>query len=113
MPHLPRALRAAQCYLALYDKPRRKPTFCMLLEDMMPAESFTRVGSCDEVEKLHAAAATLAKLHARWWNHPKAPPLDWVLHPTQDFAGLLLNGFHQVTTRSGLAALTLSPSLSP
>ena len=32
-----------QCYLALYDKPRRKPTFCMLLEDMMPAVSYTRV----------------------------------------------------------------------
>ena len=90
----------------LYDKPRRKPTFCMLIEDMMPASAYTRVGSCNEVERLHAAVATLAKLHARWWNHPKQPPLDWLLHPTQDFGGLLLNGFLRVTK-------VARPSLSP
>ena len=93
-----------QCYVCLYDKPRRKPTFCMLLEDMMPAVSYTRVGSCSEVEKLHSAVATLAKLHARWWDHPKAPPLDWLLHPTQDYGGLLLNGFMHAT-KVGLAAM--------
>ena len=94
-----------ECYFAMYDKPRRKPTFCMLLEDMMPATAYTRVGSCDEVEKLHAAIATLAKLHARWWNHPKSPPLNWLVHPTQDFGGLLINGFKMVTVK-GLAALS-------
>ena len=49
-------------------------------------------------------------LHARWWKAPKAPPLDWLLHPTQDFAGLLLNGFVRVT-KVGLAAMGLPPHL--
>ena len=60
--------------------------------------------SCTEVEKLHAAMETLAKLHARWWNHPKAPPLDWLTHPTGDYHGLLLNGFVRVT-KLGLASM--------
>ena len=30
------------CYLAAYDSSRRKPTFCMLIEDCMPAASISR-----------------------------------------------------------------------
>jgi hypothetical protein len=28
-----------------------------------------------------------ARMHARWWAHPKAPPLDWPLEPLTDFGG--------------------------
>ena len=100
-------LSRPQCYLALYDQKRRNPTFCMLLEDMMPAVAFTRIAPplADDVEKLTMAAATLAKMHARWWGHPKKAPLDWVLHPSQDFGGLMLNGFLR-TTKVGISCLS-------
>ena len=115
----------AECYLALYDRARRRPTFCMLLEDMMPATSFTRISGCDDLEKVRgpcspawhsapnashtrpspaepvaphgscraalrlvisqllAAVSAMARLHARWWEHGKAAPLDWCLHPVK------------------------------
>ena len=94
----------AECYLALWDRRRSKPTFCMLIENMMPAVCFTRVSACDDVEKLMAAVSGMARLHARWWQAPKAPPLEWCLHPVTDFGGLVLNGFVR-TTKLGLAAL--------
>lgn len=92
------------CYLCLYDKARRKPTFCLLLEDCMPAEGFTRELGCSVLETHLAAAAGMARLHARWWGHAKAPPLEWVLHPSKDFGGLVLNGFVR-TTKLGMQAL--------
>ena len=36
-------------------------------------------GRCDEVDRIKKAVAGLAGMHAKWWNKPKAPPLDWVL----------------------------------
>jgi len=98
-------LTRPECYLALYDAKKSKPTFCMLLEDMMPAVSFTRVSSCDDADHLNSAVAALARMHAKWWQHPKTKPLDWLLHPSKDFGGILLNGFVRVT-KVGLAALS-------
>jgi len=93
-----------ECYIALYDKARRIPTFCMLLENMMPAVSYDRVKSCTEMDKFRMAASAMARLHARWWNHKKEPPLEWALHPAKDFGGLVLNAFVR-TTKVGMAAL--------
>ena len=99
-----------ECYLALYDKARSRPSFCLLLEDLRPARLFSRVGppgtvaSLDDHASLHAFVAGLARLHARWWEHPKARPLDWVLHPSKDFGGLVLRGFMR-TAKLGLPAL--------
>jgi hypothetical protein len=93
-----------ECYLAMHDVQRRKPTFCMLLEDMMPAIGHDRIRSTSDLSKLQKAVACLARLHARWWGHAKAPPLEWALHPSQDFGGLVLNGFVH-TVKTGFNAL--------
>ena len=41
-----------ECYFALADPRRRTLTFCLLIEDMMPATSFTRTLGCSELERL-------------------------------------------------------------
>ncbi|KAL1522344.1 hypothetical protein AB1Y20_017336 [Prymnesium parvum] len=93
------------CYLALYNPRRWKPTFCILLEDLQPKASFTRIGGDNpQVGILLSYMRGIARLHARWWAHPKAPPLDWVLHPAKDFGGLALRVFMR-TAKLGLPAL--------
>jgi hypothetical protein len=95
------------CYLALYDPTRLwRASFCMLLEDLMPATTYSRVvgNVCTERGPLLAFAAGIARLHARWWEHPKARPLGWALHPSRDLGGLVLRGFMQMA-KTGLPAL--------
>ena len=66
-----------ECYLALYDRRRRTPSFCLLLQDMRPATMYVRVVPkervCGLADKpaLMAFMSALAKLHATWWEHPK------------------------------------------
>ena len=66
-----------ECYLALYDKRRRTPSFCLLLQDMQPATMYVRVvpkeRACGLADKpaLMAFMGAIAKLHASWWEHPK------------------------------------------
>ena len=98
-------LSRPECYFALYDARRAKPTFCMLVEDMMPAVGFTRIKSTDELERCQQAVCALARLHARWWEHPKKAPLDWLVHPTQDLGGLLLRAMLRAT-HTGMASLS-------
>ncbi|KAL1518991.1 hypothetical protein AB1Y20_003260 [Prymnesium parvum] len=100
-----------ECYLAVADPSKRQLTFCLLIEDMLPAVSYTRLQArprpCTfaRVAEAHSspsaprtlpppsAAPTggqvlgaLAGLHARWWDNQKTKPLDWVPHP-KDYGG--------------------------
>jgi hypothetical protein len=99
-----------ECYLALYDKTRSQPSFCLLLQDLRPARLFLRVGvpgkvaSLDDRASLMGFMAGIAKLHASWWGHPKQPPVAWALHPSKDFGGVVLRGFMR-TAKLGLPAL--------
>jgi len=112
-----------QCYLALQDAKRSNlltlllggsPAFVMLLQDLRPATLMSRVPlpnrPDDKVATLADKAALLgfvegiAGLHARWWEHPKAAPLQWVTHPAKDLGGLVLRGFMRMA-KLGLPAL--------
>lgn len=92
---------------------RRYPVFCMLLEQL-PPPPYSRVSGCASLPALQIVMESLASLHSRWWGHEKAPPLEWVTHPTKDFFGLLYNGF-VLTTKIGLKALqrTYSDAYAP
>ena len=92
-----------ECYLALYHPYRWRASFCMLLEDLMPASMFSRVvgTTCTDKAALLSFAGGIARLHARWWEHPKATPLDWALHPSADLGGLVLRGF-MMSAKNGL-----------
>jgi hypothetical protein len=101
-----------ECYIALYNPkvgwPLSLPSFCMLLEDMRPARIFSRCGpkgaGVGDKEALMGFMAGIAKLHARWWDHPKKAPLKWATHPRDDLFGLVLRGFMH-TAKSGLPLL--------
>jgi len=82
---------------------RRYPVFCMLLEQL-PPPPYSRVSGCDSLPELSLVMQSLAGLHARWWGHQKAPPLEWVTHPGKDIGGLLYNGF-VLATKVGFGAL--------
>ena len=92
-----------ECYFALADLSRRKLTFVLLIEDMVPAHCFSRTAGCRDVEPLMSVMASLARLHARWWGHPRGDPLEWAPHPN-DYAGA---GGHvwRYLERAGLKAL--------
>jgi aminoglycoside phosphotransferase family enzyme len=47
----------------------------------------------------------MARLHARFWGHKKSPPVEWLLHPSHDYGGLMLNGF-LLTIKLGMASLS-------
>uniref|UniRef100_A0A7S4HEQ4 CHK kinase-like domain-containing protein n=1 Tax=Prymnesium polylepis TaxID=72548 RepID=A0A7S4HEQ4_9EUKA len=92
-----------ECYFALADASRRKLTFCLLIEDMAPARCVSRTAGCDDMDSLTSVMASLARLHARWWGHPKSAPLEWAPHPS-DFAGAVGHVWRYLE-RAGLKAL--------
>ena len=66
-----------ECYVALEGRTLiGRPIFCMLLEYVAKATMCTRVRSCSDLERLHRVMAALATLHARWWEHPRAAPIE-------------------------------------
>ena len=67
-----------------------KPVVCMLVEEM-PPPLYSVAGGCEHLPHLEAVVDMLAKLHAKWWNAPKRPPVEWVASPAQDNLGIQLN----------------------
>ena len=92
-----------ECYLVACEPRRKAPTFCFLIENMMPATTWSRTQGCDSLPHLKMVMKMLATFHARWWGHPKAPPLEWVMHPS-DYGGIFHNIFVS-THKKGLPAL--------
>jgi len=92
-----------ECYLVACEPRRKAPTFCFLIENMMPATTWSRTQGCDSLPHLKMVMKMLATFHARWWAHPKAPPLEWVMHPS-DYGGIFHNIFVS-THKKGLPAL--------
>ena len=106
---------------------RLKPVVCMLVEEM-PPPLYSVAGGCDQLPHLEAVVDMLAKLHSRWWQAPKKPPVEWVASPAEDNLGIQLNAlifaakagtpairrcFGEVRrARAGLG-LTLAPTPTP
>lgn len=92
-----------ECYFAAADPKQRKLTFCLLIEDMAPALTISRTAGCALLPQLQSVMAALARLHARWWGHPRGPPLDWAPHP-KDYGGAV-GTVWRFLERAGLRAL--------
>uniref|UniRef100_A0A7S4F895 CHK kinase-like domain-containing protein n=1 Tax=Chrysotila carterae TaxID=13221 RepID=A0A7S4F895_CHRCT len=60
---------------------KRLPVFCMLFEAMPPAP-YSRTSGCGNLDHLKAVMSVLGSFHAKWWNHPKQYPLNFLNHPT-------------------------------
>ncbi len=54
----------------------------LLLEDLAPAQSGSRVAGCTP-DRAALAVTELAAFHATWWEHPNLQALDWL--PDPDF----------------------------
>jgi hypothetical protein len=100
-----------------------KPVVCMLVEEM-PAPLYSVAGGCEHLPHLEAVVDMLAKLHSRWWQAPKKPPVEWVASPAQDNLGIQLNALIYAA-KAGTPAIRrcfgevrraragLAPSLAP
>ena len=82
---------------------KRKPVFCMLVEKM-PQPLYSRISGCDKLDHLRLVMASLGAFHARWWNHPKCAPIEWVSRPGTDNFGLMKNALI-FSVKRGLPAL--------
>lgn len=82
---------------------KRKPVFVMLVETM-PPPLYSRTSGCDNLEHLRLVMASLGAFHARWWNHPKSPPIEWVSRPGTDHFGLMKNALI-FSVKRGMPAL--------
>tara|TARA_B110001452_G_scaffold228595_1_gene204112 strand:- start:649 stop:1836 length:1188 start_codon:yes stop_codon:yes gene_type:complete len=82
---------------------RIKPVVCMLFEEM-PTPLYSVASGISELRHMELVVSMLATLHARWWQKPKKPPIEWVSHPSKDNFGLQLNAFIYAA-KSGTAAL--------
>ena len=91
------------CFLVACEPRKSDPTFCFLLENMMPSSTWTRAAGCASLPHLQMVMKMLATFHARWWGHRKVPPLDWAMHP-HDYGGIFRNVFVS-THKKGLPAL--------
>jgi len=92
-----------ECYLVACEPRSSEPSFCFLLENMLPATTWTRTEGCSSLPHLQMVMRMLARFHARWWGHSKAPPLDWAMHPS-DYAGIFRHVFISMH-KKGLPAL--------
>ena len=64
-----------ECYLVACEPRRSEPTFCFLLENMLPATTWTRTEGCSSLPHLQMVMRMLARFHARWWGqHPNPDP---------------------------------------
>ena len=99
-------LSRPECYLATADQSRL--AFCMLIEDLMPAVSHTRILGCDSISKLTKVMLALASLHSRWWGLERAPELCWAPNPRSDYNGLVFYAY-TYATRRGWRALARGP----
>jgi hypothetical protein len=82
---------------------RIKPVVCMLFEEM-PKPLYSVSSGISELKHMELVVSMLATLHARWWQKPKKPPIEWVSHPSKDNFGIQLNAFIYAA-KSGTGAL--------
>ena len=71
-----------ECYLAACEPRRSEPTFCFLLENMLPATTWSRTEGCGSLPHLQMVMRMLARFHARWWGHRKGLTQASSLAPT-------------------------------
>ncbi len=90
-------VRAPACSWAGFDA--ATTSYCVLLEDVAPAQQGDQIGGCT-VEEVRLALDELALLHAPRWGDPTLADLGW-LHPASltngealgAFIGMLAPGF--------------------
>lgn len=68
-------IRTPRCYFA--DIVDEGPTFCLLMEDLAPAQQGDQLLGCD-ADHAHAAVMQLVGLHAPGWNDKDLAALEWL-----------------------------------
>ena len=108
-PHV--SIEAPWCFGSIFDEKHR--SFGVLMEDLnLRAARFPNATTPVSVEEIRSLLATLARLHARFWNHPSlkselqwlATPVSGGMYPVFEALGLDLVR-NQVDTNPYKAAL--------
>lgn len=67
------------CYLVAQSSPASSSSrFVMLIERATAEVAYTRISGCDDAGRLKLLMAAVGSFHARWWEHGRKPPLEWV-----------------------------------
>ena len=63
-------VRVPRCYLNIKDDAAAPPAYLLVLEDLAPMRPGDQLASCS-ADEAAMALSELARLHARWWEHPR------------------------------------------
>lgn len=63
-------VRVPRCYINIKDEAAEPAAYLLLLEDLAPMRPGDQLASCS-AEEAGVALNELARLHARWWEHPR------------------------------------------